>query len=104
MDSGKQMIFEDRRKKAAQEVKLVRIADNTFNVVDGEDNFKYKVSTVAGKEDCECPSFVKNNTKKHDDAVGQFFLCKHIFAAQYVESIEERVKEHSKTHTSEMTN
>ena len=101
MDSGKQMIFEDRRKKAAMEVTLKRTAEHTFNVVDEEGNFKYKVSTVPGKEDCECPSFVNNNTKKHDDATGQFFLCKHIYAAQYVESLEETIKENS-THTKEM--
>ena len=97
MDSGKQMIFEERRKKAAVEVILVKTDEHTFNVVDTDGNFKYKVSIVPGKEDCECPSFVQNNTKKHDDAVGEFFLCKHIFAAQYVKSTQEAIKEHSNT-------
>lgn len=82
MDAGKQMIFEERRKKSAQEVKLVKVSTDTFNVVDDEGNFKYAVCITLGKEDCTCPSFIHNNTKKHDDAVGKFFECKHIFAAK----------------------
>lgn len=103
MDSGKQMIFEERRKKAAKEVNLVKISEHCFNVVDEENNFKYCVCTIPGAEDCTCPSFKNNNTAKHDAAVGKFFLCKHIFAAQYTEEIQAKINKYSETHTSNLT-
>ncbi len=89
MDEGKIMIHEDRRKARTKDVILEFVTRNNFNVLDEEGNMKYSGSI--NPPNCECQSFIHNNTERYESSHPEPFLCKHIFRA--IESPLKKYKE-----------
>ncbi len=81
MDSGKETIFEERRKARANTVKIVFVNPTDFNVVDEEGSLKY-VGTVKDPVNCTCHSFVNLNTPAYEKAHPEPAKCKHIYRAE----------------------
>jgi len=79
MDQGKLFLFEDRRKEASKDVKLVFTTSNNFQVLDDTDSVKYSGTVIPSN--CSCPSFIHLNPDKHMDSHGEFALCKHLYHA-----------------------
>ncbi len=88
MDSGKEMIFQERREKASKDVKIIFTTNNNFNVIDEEGNLKYNGSVIP--LDCTCQSFIQNNTEKYESSHADPFLCKHLLRAQEIKKMQDR--------------
>lgn len=82
MDSGKETIFDERRKARIDKVKIVFVDPTHFNVVDDEGNLKY-VGSV-DPVDCTCHSFINLNTEQYEKAHPEPAKCKHIYKAEYI--------------------
>ena len=83
MDSGKETIFEERRKARANTVKIVFVNPTDFNVVDEEGSLKY-VGTVKEPVNCTCHSFVNLNTEQYEKSHAEPAKCKHIYRAEEI--------------------
>ena len=83
MDSGKEIIFKDRRMARATTVNIQFVNPTDFNVVDEEGNMKY-VGTVKEPVNCTCHSFINLNTEQYERAHAEPAKCKHIYQAENI--------------------
>lgn len=105
MDSGKESIFDDKRKERAKDVKIQFIDDKFqhFNVVAAEDEYDKKnpelikyhkdeikyYGVIIAKEPsprdfCTCESAWFGNSDEYKKAHPASFQCKHIHAAREI--------------------
>ena len=80
MDSGKEILFEERRIQRSNEVRIQFVTPDYFNVLDDEGNLKY-VGSVGDKFDCTCQSFMQGNNTKYSTTHSEVFKCKHLLKA-----------------------
>lgn len=88
MDAGKQQIFKERREQKAQEVKIVFVDSENFNVVSEDGSLKYVGIVKSAKPHidnyCTCQSFYHGNSEEFQKANGVAFSCKHIIRATQI--------------------
>lgn len=87
MDAGKEIIFEAKRAKRAEQVLIeFPTKDNNFVVVDEEGRAKYN-GIVQGPEPhkddyCSCKNFEALNHERHMATHGVAYQCKHLIKAR----------------------
>lgn len=87
MDTGKQILQEERRKEKSKDVR-VRLTSTTtngfaFQVVDDDDKTKYigEISKDHVHDQCTCPSFFHSYNEAYKASNPLPFQCKHIINA-----------------------
>jgi len=87
MDSGKQILHQERREQRSTDVKVSLCSSTTtgftFNVYNDDEKIKYigNISQDHIHDDCTCPSFFHGNSEGYQSTNPLPFQCKHIICA-----------------------